>query len=62
MNSNTYAHLNEEALMRWQMGDVVFITLNVPGDNNHFLNQGGRNGEFEERSVANIEWLERTTA
>jgi hypothetical protein len=48
--------------MRWQMGDVVFITLNVPGDNNHFLNQGGRNGEFEERSVANIEWLERTTA
>jgi hypothetical protein len=48
--------------MRWQSGDVVFATLNVPGDNNHFLNQGGRNGEFEERSVANIEWIERTGA
>ncbi|CAB3783275.1 hypothetical protein [Pararobbsia alpina] len=48
--------------MRWQSADVVFITLNVPGDNNHFLNQGGRNGEFEERSVANIEWIERAGA
>jgi hypothetical protein len=47
---------------RWQSGDVVFVTLNVPGDNNHFLNEGGRNGEFEERSVANIEWLERAGA
>jgi hypothetical protein len=48
--------------MRWHSADVVFATLNVPGDNNHFLNQGGRNGEFEERSVANIEWIERTGA
>jgi hypothetical protein len=23
MNNNTYAHLNEEALMRWQMGDAT---------------------------------------
>ncbi|CAM2146755.1 Calcineurin-like phosphoesterase domain-containing protein [Pararobbsia alpina] len=46
--------------MRWQSGDVVFVTLNVPGDNNHYLNEGGRNGEFEERDVANREWLDRT--
>ena len=45
--------------VRWQSGDVVFVTLNVPGDNNHYLNEGGRNGEFEERDVANREWLER---
>ncbi len=48
--------------MRWQSGDVIFVTLNVPGDNNHYLNEGGRNGEFEERSVANTEWLERAEA
>ncbi len=48
--------------MRWQSGDVIFVTLNVPGDNNHYLNEGGRNGEYEERSVANIEWLERAEA
>ncbi|RKP46658.1 hypothetical protein [Pararobbsia silviterrae] len=52
---------------RWQVGaksddksgDIVFVTLNVPGDNNHYLNEGGRNGEFEERDVANRAWLDR---
>ncbi|CAG9267425.1 conserved exported hypothetical protein [Paraburkholderia unamae] len=44
--------------VRWQLGDTVFIGLNVPDGNNHFLNAGGRNGEFEDRVIANGFWLE----
>jgi hypothetical protein len=44
--------------IRWQLGDTVFIGLNVPGENNHYLNAGGRNGEFEDRVVATAFWLE----
>jgi hypothetical protein len=43
---------------RWQLGDTVFIALNLPDGNNHFLNAGGRNGEFEDRVIANGFWLE----
>jgi hypothetical protein len=43
---------------RWQLGDTVFIALNVPDGNNHYLNAGGRNGEFEDRVIANGFWLE----
>jgi hypothetical protein len=32
--------------------------LNAPAPNNHYLSAGGRNGEFEDRSVANAFWLE----
>ncbi|WP_176379994.1 hypothetical protein [Paraburkholderia youngii] len=39
-------------------GDVVFIGLNAPGPNNHYLSAGGRNGEFEDRVIANAFWLE----
>jgi hypothetical protein len=44
--------------VRWQLGDTVFIGLNVPGSNNHYLTAGGRNGEFEDRVIANAFWLE----
>ncbi len=44
--------------VRWQVGDTVFVTLNAPSGNNHFLNAGGRNGEFEDRVIANGFWLE----
>jgi hypothetical protein len=44
--------------VRWQQGDTVFLALNVPSPNNHYLNAGGRNGEFEDRVVANAFWLE----
>ncbi|WP_207001057.1 hypothetical protein [Trinickia mobilis] len=44
--------------VRWQIGDTVFIGLNVPGENNHYLSAGGRNGEFEDRAVATAFWLE----
>jgi len=44
--------------VRWQVGDTVFVGLNVPGPNNHYLTAGGRNGEFEDRVIANAFWLE----
>jgi hypothetical protein len=44
--------------VRWQQNGVAFIGLNAPSPNNHYLNAGGRNGEFEDRSVANGFWLE----
>ncbi|QGZ54504.1 hypothetical protein [Paraburkholderia acidiphila] len=44
--------------VRWQLGDTVFIGLNAPDGNNHYLNAGGRNGEFEDRVIANAFWLE----
>lgn len=46
--------------LRWQSGRILFATLNLPADNNGFRFGAGRNGEFEERLVANRAWLERT--
>jgi hypothetical protein len=43
--------------VRWELNEVLFVGLDVPGDNNHFLDAGGRNGEFEDRAVANAFWL-----
>jgi hypothetical protein len=44
--------------VRWQVNDTVFVGLNAPGPNNHYLTAGGRNGEFEDRVIANAFWLE----
>ncbi len=44
--------------IEWQVGPVLFVGLNVSSDGNHFLAGGGRNGEFEDRAVANRYWLE----
>lgn len=44
---------------RWELGPVLFATINLPSDNNHYLSAGGRNSEFEDRSVANLNWLQR---
>jgi len=45
---------------RWEMGDIVFATVNMPAPNNHYLTDAGRNGEFEDRLIANRYWLQRT--
>jgi hypothetical protein len=45
--------------MRMNVGDVLIVGLNVPGDNNHYRNEGGRNSEFEDRREANRQWLAR---
>lgn len=44
--------------VRWVQGNVVFIGLNVPSPNNHYLSAGGRNGEFEDRVIANAFWID----
>lgn len=44
---------------RWQQERVLFITLDVPSPNNDYRLGAGRNGEFEDRVIANREWLER---
>ena len=43
----------------WRHGPVLFATLNLPAENNHYLNAAGRNNEFEERLIANRYWLKR---
>lgn len=43
--------------VRWEVGRVLFVGLDVPAGNNHFSDAGGRNGEFEERTIANAFWL-----
>jgi len=44
---------------RWEMGDIVFATLNLPAPNNHYLTDAGRNGEFEDRLIASRYWIKR---
>ena len=43
----------------WEYGNVLFVTLNVPARNNHYLTEAGRNSEYEDRMVANRAWLHR---
>ncbi|SAK79290.1 membrane protein [Caballeronia pedi] len=45
-------------IVRWQAQGIAFIGLNVPSPNNHYLTAGGRNGEFEDRTVATTFWIE----
>src|SRR5476649_2033730 len=43
----------------WQVGSVLFATINLPANNNHFRAEAGRNSEYEDRLVANRAWLHR---
>ena len=43
----------------WEKGGVLFATINLPANNNHFLSEAGRNSEYEDRFVANRAWLQR---
>ncbi|MGB6056404.1 MAG: hypothetical protein WBG17_14340 [Burkholderiaceae bacterium] len=47
---------------RWELGDILFATINLPADNNHYLSEAGRNSEFEDRQVASRHWLQRLFA
>ncbi|MCA1323089.1 hypothetical protein [Herbaspirillum sp. alder98] len=47
---------------RWEVGNVLFATINLPAANNHFLLDGGRNNEFEDRLIANRNWLQHLFA
>jgi hypothetical protein len=43
----------------WEHGKVLFATINLPANNNHFRPEAGRNSEYEDRLVANRAWLHR---
>ncbi|KQQ33849.1 hypothetical protein ASF61_09610 [Duganella sp. Leaf126] len=43
----------------WQVGKVLFATINLPANNNHYRAEAGRNSEYEDRLVANRAWLHR---
>ncbi|XLZ70306.1 hypothetical protein ABT364_27840 [Massilia sp. SR12] len=43
----------------WEHENILFVTLNVPAKNNHYLSEAGRNSEYEDRMVANRAWLQR---
>lgn len=44
---------------RWEVGKIMFATINLPVNNNHYIFDAGRNSEFEDRLVANRNWLHR---
>jgi hypothetical protein len=37
----------------------MFATINLPANNNHYRPEAGRNSEFEDRLIANRDWLQR---
>ena len=43
----------------WSVGKVLYATVNLPANNNHYLTEAGRNSEYEDRLVANRFWLNR---
>ncbi|NEX59907.1 hypothetical protein [Noviherbaspirillum galbum] len=45
--------------MRWEIEGIMFATVNLPANNNNFVADAGRNSEFEDRLVANRDWLRR---
>ena len=48
--------------MYWVEGNVLYATVDIPANNNHYLPEAGRNSEFEDRLVANRYWLNRVFA
>lgn len=46
----------------WIAGNVLYATVNIPSNNNHYRPEAGRNSEFEDRAVANRYWLNRLFA
>ena len=47
---------------RWEFDGILFATVNLPLNNNHYRSDGGRNGEYEDRLIANRDWLQRLFA
>jgi hypothetical protein len=46
----------------WEVGKVLYSTVNLPANNNHYLSAAGRNSEYEDRLVATRFWLNRLFA
>ena len=47
---------------RWAWQSIMFATLHLPAENNHFLPAAGNNSEFEDRLTANRDWIKRLGA
>lgn len=47
---------------RWEIGNIMFATVDLPAGNNHYRPEAGRNSEFEDRLIANRDWLQRIFA
>lgn len=47
---------------RWEVGSVLFASINLPAANNRYRTEAGRNNEFEDRQIANRDWLHHTFA
>ncbi|HEY0064379.1 MAG TPA: hypothetical protein VGC21_19845 [Telluria sp.] len=61
LSTNTrYRSYAENA--EWIVGSVLYATINIPSDNNHFRPEAGRNSEYEDRAVANRFWLNKLFA
>jgi hypothetical protein len=45
----------------WEINGILFATINLPANNNNYLAAAGRNSEFEDRTIANRDWLQRIT-
>ncbi len=54
-NDPRFAKFREN--VRWEMGGVTFVGLNVPGSSNNF-----GQSEFAERNAANLAWLQESFA
>ena len=46
----------------WSVDSVLYATVNLPANNNHYLAAAGRNSEYEDRLVATRFWLNRLFA
>lgn len=55
-NDSRFSKFREN--VRWKMGNVLFVGLNVPGAVNNY----GNKREFTERNAANIAWLRESFA
>jgi len=56
-NDPRYAKYRENA--RWVTGNVVFVTLHIPGSNNNFGRTPQMDAEYVERNAANLEWMKQ---
>jgi len=45
--------------LRWRLGPLLFVTLNVPGPNNNFGMGSNASAEFRSRNPALIDWLKQ---
>ena len=48
--------------LRWDIGSLAFATVHLPSNNNDYLVAAGRNSEFEDRMVADRDWLHRVVS